>query len=364
VFVQNISYGGGVLGAYWKGDSGTVSWLSGNFDAYAGDGQPQDMLVIATGNIDLTNMQKSWACTWNSSTSITLNRPWDGLSSDSSHVYHPYNMNLAGYGQQPFMLGIKSYGENLLATQTLPALASYVAPYQTFTANSTSWIWNEGMDHQLLGTNYGRIFQQCEPANTAPSGTSFTSRASGCTYGNDPTAVYLSREQNAETSAAHAIYYQNNPIYSIKLRGDQFYGALWGYCPWTTGGVYCDPNSTAANATGSNLADASIHGGKWTGFFTGVGMSHRWPAVRLGGMEMPRPRKVLVSVKMGDVPAGANVRIVVTAPSGAQSNFACSSQPCEITVDDRQGTHLYQVQYLSSDGKVLNSSKADLVSTR
>ena len=364
VFVQSIAYGGGVLGAYWMGDSGTVSWVSGAFDGYAGDGQPQDMLVIATGNNDLTNMSKSWACKWNSSTSITLNRPWDGPSSDGSHVYHPTNANLAGYGQQPFMLGIKSYGENLLATQTLPGLASYVAPYKTFTANSTSWIWNIGMDHQLLGTSYGRIFQQCEPTNTAPSGTSLTFRAAGCTYGNDPGAVYLSREQNAETSAAHSIYYQNNPIFSVRLRGDQFYGALWGYCPWTSGGVYCDPNSTAANAAGSNLSDANIHAGKWTGFFTGVGMSHRWPAVRLGGVETPRPRKVLVTVKMGDVPAAAGVRIVVTAPSGAQTNFPCSGQTCEVTVDDRQGTHLYHFQYLSSSGNVLSQSRTDLVSTR
>lgn len=91
-------------------------------------------------------------------------------------------------------------------------------------------------------------------------------------------------------------------------------------------------------------------------------MSHRWPAVRLGGAQPPRPRKVLVSVKMADV--AASVTIVVTAPSGAETVFACSSDPCEITVDDRQGTHLYRIQYSSSSGKVLNQSRTDLVPSR
>ncbi|HEY4365572.1 MAG TPA: hypothetical protein VGN17_31715 [Bryobacteraceae bacterium] len=360
VFVQSIAYTGGVLGASWLGDSGTVTWMSGAIDGYPGDGAPQDMMTIAASNDDLTNLGKNWACVWNNSSSITLNRNWDGPTGS----YYAYNGNLAGFGQQPFMLGIKAYGENLLATQTVPALSSYVAPYQTFTENSTNWIWNHGMDHQLFGTSYGRIFQQCEPENTAPVGTNFTFRAPGCTYGNDPTAVYLSREQNSETGAAHAIYYQNNPTLSNRNLGDRFYGALWGFCPWATGGVYCDSNSTAANARGSNLDDLYIHGGKWTGFFAGMGMSHRWPASRLGGVQAPRPRTVLLSLRMADVAGAVSIQVQVTAPSGAQTSVTCSSQPCAVTVDDRQGAHWYQVRYLAAGGAVLSQSQPDLLAAQ
>jgi hypothetical protein len=259
------------------------------------------------------------------------------------------------------MLGIKSYGENLLATQTLPALSSYVSPYQTFTANSTAWIWNTGMDHQLLGTNYGRLFQQCEPTNTSPIGTAFTFRAPGCTYGLDPGTVQQSREQNAETGAAHAIYYQNNPTGPNKTLGDQFYGALWGSSLYNTGGVFQDANSTANSPNANQLGDPSIHAGKWFGFFAGVGMSHRWPAVRLGGVQAPRPRTVLISVRLADVASAARVNVLVTAPSGAQTNFTCSSEPCAITVDDRQGAHWYQIQYLSTGGTVLAQSQPTLL---
>jgi hypothetical protein len=352
VFTQSFAYGSGLLGGNWLGDAGSVSWVSGTFDGYPGNGQPQDMLVIAASNSDFTNLQKNWACTWDSSgTFITLNRNWDGAPG----VFHAYAGNLAGFGQQPFMLGIKTYGENLLATQTLPALSSYVAPYQTFTANSTGWVWNTGMDQQLFGTNYGRIFQACEPANTAPGGTNFTFRAPGCTYGNEIDAVYLSREQNSETGAAHAIYYQNNPSGPNKTLGDEFYGALWGYCPWTTGGAYCDSSSTAAHASTSNLTDTSIHGGKWPAFFTGMGMSRRWAATRLGGVQPAQNRSLAVGYKLADVSGATKFVVMLTLPSGAVVTNTCTAAAgvCAVTGDARQGDHLLQFRYLDAGNKAL-----------
>jgi hypothetical protein len=285
VFVQNLAYSGtgssAVLGGYWLGDSGTITWLAGSWDGNPGSGSALDMMTIATSENDLTDLKKSWACTLNSSTQITLNRAWDGPSSSVSVIYRPYVANLAGFGQQPFMLGIKSYGMNLLATQTVPALSSFKAPYAALAAGSTGWIWNTGMDHQLFGTNYGRIYQTCEPTNTAPTGTDFDFRAPGCTYGFS--YAFLSTEQNSETGRAHTIYYANNPSSANLTLGDEFYGSLWGYCPWTTGGAYCSANSTAANAAQSNLGlPSGVASGKWYGFFTGIGFSSGWPAYRQG----------------------------------------------------------------------------------
>jgi hypothetical protein len=362
VFVQNFTYSGtgssATLGGFWLGDSGPITWVAGNWTT------SNQMMVIATGNDDLTNMQKNWACTWVSSSQITLNRPWDGASSDSAHIYHPYIADVAGYGQQPFMLGIKSLGMNWLATQTVPALSSYTQPYTTMTQEATSWIWNVGMDHQLFGTNYGRVFQQCEPTNTAPTGTSFQFRAPGCSYGANPATVFLSAEQNAETGAAHGMYYLSNPTAANKMLGDEFYGSLWGFCPWTTGGAYCSSVSAASNVNNSNLGDVYIHEGKWTGFFTGMGMSHQWPAIRVGGLQPARQRRVPLTFRLGDVPSAASAYIRVTAPTGAQTNFACSSAPCSVTVDDRQGAHWYQVVYLSSTGTVLSQSPPALLPLR
>jgi hypothetical protein len=51
----------------------------------------------------------------------------------------------------------------------------------------------------------------------------------------------------------------------------------------------------------------------------------------------------------------------VIAPSGAVTTVACSASPCAITVDDRQGSHWYVVQRLSSGGQVLFTADAVLL---
>jgi hypothetical protein len=366
-FVQSIEYGGPAgstvtLGEYWLGDSGTVLWMSSNgiISSY--------MMTIGKNNDDLTNLTKNWACIYNSPTSITLNRPWDGTSG----TYTGFNGNgipLAGYGQQPFMLGIKTYGLNLLATQTLPALASYVAPYRTFTAGATSWIWNTGMDQQLFATNYGRIFQQIEPTNTAPPGTSMAFRSPGATYGLEPGDLPSAREQNSETGAAHAIYYANNPTASNKLLGDEYYGAVWGAPSYTRGGVFSDPYSSAGDVGASNLQDVNIHTGKWTGFFTGIGMSHRWPAVRVGGVQPASPRTINVGICFYDsvacrgTPVSATqAKVTLTLPNGNISSNTCSSgNACPVTGDGRMGA-LYNVliQYEDSTGTVLQQGSVSV----
>src|ERR1700733_7597532 len=220
------------------------------------------------------------------------------------------------------------------------------------------------MDHPLFGTNYGRLFQQCEPTNTVPPGTSWDSNLAGCTYGN--LYSFLSNEQNSETGAAQAIYYANNPTGPNKTLGDEFYGSLWGFCPWTTGGGYCSSISTASNAAQSNLADSSIHAGKWYGFFAGMGMSHRWPTISGGGVQLANPPipptllNGLIAFASSVIPSAGAANIVVTAPAEAQTMFACFGSPCEVTLDDPQGTHLYE--NLSGGGLVFSQTDSAIAS--
>jgi hypothetical protein len=101
--------------------------------------------------------------------------------------------------------------------------------------------------------------------------------------------------------------------------------------------------------------------GKWYGFFFGIGASWRWPAQRLGGVQAARPRAIFVGFDLGSVASAASVQIVVTAPSGAQSSYTCSVSPCEVTVDDRQGSHLYRMNYVSQSGDVLAQSQTALL---
>ena len=57
----------------------------------------------------------------------------------------------------------------------------------------------------------------------------------------------------------------------------------------------------------------------------------------------------------------ASAQIVVTAPSGLKTTYNCSASPCPVTIDDRQGTHLYQINYMASTGKVVSQTDIALL---
>ena len=59
-----------------------------------------------------------------------------------------------------------------------------------------------------------------------------------------------------------------------------------------------------------------------------------------------------------------SAQIVVTAPSGARAPFFPAEREnlsCMVTVDDRQGSYWYQIQYLSPSGDVVSNSPPALI---
>ena len=322
------------MGALWPGDSGTATFVIEN-NGY--------LTTIATSNND-PQLAKNWACTWNSPSQITLNRPWDGPTETGAY---PYSQVLAGFGQQPFMLGIHITQMKFASQIGDPTLSS---GYAALASEAAAWIRSTGYDPVTQGMYYGRVMQACEPATTPPSNSTFIARTLGCNLGLDPTAIEQARVLTAETSQALRVYFESNPTPQALAWGDVAYGSIWGNPQYTTGGVYSDSNYVV-----NETSNASLGAYKWTGFFFGMGMAHQWPAVRLGGVEPERRRRVSLEVK-GDRTA-AKTQIAVTAPSGKVTIFTCPpASPCEVTVDDRQGSHWYRIQYLSEDGKVVSQS--------
>lgn len=340
-FSYQLKPGGSVqLGALWPGDSGTATFLIENADL---------MSAFAINNDD-PQMHKNFACTWNSATQITLDRPWDGPTETGVHVY---SYGLAGFGQQPFMLGIK-ITQMKFASQ-IPG-APFAKRYGELAAAAAKWIHDVGYDPVTQGLYYGRVFQACEPASVPPPGSAFDFRTPGCNYGLNPPAIRAARVLTAEASQALRVYYEANPTPEAKAWGDRAYGSIWGNPVYTTGGVYADSNYVR-----DENSDAALGAYKWTGFFFGMGMAHQWPAVRLGGVAPPKYRNVSLQIKPG---AGtvAKTRVWVTAPSGETKSYQCKSpETCDVTVDDRQGSHWYVAQYLSADGAVLSQSDPALI---
>ena len=66
--------------------------------------------------------------------------------------------------------------------------------------------------------------------------------------------------------------------------------------------------------------------------------------------------QVFVPFNLAGVPKADRVQMTVMQPSGARTTYSCSSSPCSVNVDKRQGKHLVQIKYLSASGAVLAQS--------
>ena len=325
----------------WPGDTGSISWMVDGQDSIG-------PATIATDNITDSRFGQIWTCRWDNASQITLNRPWVGNGTETVHFWR---YNLVGRGVQPFMLGIKtlqmSYG-------SLIDDAATASSYRDLAAGAANWILNVGYDPLLKAVSYGRIFPQCEPPMTESGDPSFGFRIPGCIENSaNPDAVSKARVRNSEVQNAFRVAYQANPTGEVKALGDQTYCAQWGNAALTQPGYCTEPHHRV------QLDDAYLGAYKWTGFFFGVGMAHQWPAVRVGGVSPPMPQTVPVNL---DLSQAASARITVTQPSSATTQYLCSSSPCQVVVDARQGAHWAQIDYLSSTGQVLSSPPPILLS--
>jgi hypothetical protein len=84
-----------------------------------------------------------------------------------------------------------------------------------------------------------------------------------------------------------------------------------------------------------------------------MGMLHRWPAVRLGGVDPPVNRTVYVPFTLAGVSGAAAVQVTITLPNGAASTQMCPASPCAVTVDARIGSVLMKMDYLNAAGSIV-----------
>jgi hypothetical protein len=339
------------LAGVWPGASGTFNFMSENNSVGGGY-----MSSIWTTNVDtLANnqaLEKAWACKYNSPISLTLNRPWDAASGSA---YYISSYTVGVFNQQPFMLGVKTNQMNWATKSSDPNIA---AGYSAILPLVGEWYNTYGYDStNTKGTFYTTVFQACGLPTIKAGGVfnsihGFDPSSGGANCGfSGALGTATERVNSAEGGSVMIQYYLGDPTPARRAIVDQFYGAIFGYRP------YCAPSvfSTCDGTTAGQLDNGSLSGlAKWAGFYFGMGgfFSNSWPAVRQGTLP-PSPRNVYIAPDMG---GAASARITVTAPSGGVSTLVCSSTPCVISVDDRQGSHWYQVQHLSSTGQVLSTA--------
>ena len=124
--------------------------------------------------------------------------------------------------------------------------------------------------------------------------------------------------------------------------GDHVYGAMWSnttYAPNSAGFYTPGDNLSASNCVPVNT---SLGYWKWPGFCFGIGMSHQWPAVRLGGVLPAVPVTETFSCK-AVYSTTASCKVIATEPNDATVTATCAlNATCTVTLDARQGNHLYR----------------------
>ena len=313
----------------FDGDSGTYPYQIES---------DMNFMSFATSDTDV-NLNTFYACSWVSPTTITLDRPWEGSTGtfNATRAISTY----IGVGATPFQNGIKVLA---MRYATLGATGATSNGYQTMANTVANWILTEGFDPLTLGLYYGRGFYNCEPPGIYKI---------GCDYG--PTSEVAARTLSGEAQNAMALAYDASPTPTNLRFGDQFYGAQWGKPNYGT------PPFSDGTYLNTLDVDATFNY-KWIGFLFGIGMSHQWPAVRLGGVQPPIPVTPSIAMDLGAVAGAASALIKVTEPSGAVAFYTCTASPCNVQADARQGAPWVQILYVDSLGHTLRQSRPEILS--
>ena len=214
------------------------------------------------------DLQYNIECIYNSPTSLTFERNWPG----NTATHYRYTANLAGKGQQPYMLAIKAFGFQIASELD----ATLSTDFASLRDAASTWVANTGYDSASKGMRYGAVFQSCEPSVTAVGTNAW--KQPGCSYGLDGDSQRAARMLNGES--ARAFLYNTT---DTNTRATDAYAALWCSSTYNDATLYpsissCDAAAPGDTVATTNLSDGSFQGGKWSGFFFGMGMGHQWPA--------------------------------------------------------------------------------------
>jgi hypothetical protein len=245
----------------------------------------------------------------------------------------------AGFGNQPYELGLALSG---MARFVYPALVGHQLTAEadtvhSFVVDGAKWLANNAIAPGNGGVYGGRKFLNCEPTQN---------------YAFCQPAL----SQAGEAMSVFAPAYLMSQDDTIRTAADGLFQSLWakpGFAaPVPPSGTYlCDIDPQCPG--GGYMLTSTPASNKWFGFFFGYGFAASWPAVRGGGLAPLAERTVDVPFTLSSIADADHVRITVVQPSGQLSETLCTGSPCQITVDTRQGTHLFKLEYLSADGKVL-----------
>lgn len=256
----------------------------------------------------------------------------------------------AGYINQPYMQGLAT---GALGTYVYDALMNAGETTDALTVKglvqrSVSYLSTVGYDASARGMYYARIAMNCEPVP------------------NNDSSCESARVLVGEAIRAYSAGYQLTGDPAIKSAMDNLYSGLYAKPGWATpvpsDGTWLDAFEDPG--LGYSFMDGNASSNKWFGFFFGYGFSAGWPAARAGGLAAANSRTISVPIDLASAPRATQVRITVIQPNRVTSTTLCRSARCTITVDARQGDHLWRVDYLSDNGTVVQPGQTVVLPVR
>ncbi len=267
-----------------------------------------------------------------------------------------------GWGAQPFMAGgilNSAFAWASLATACnsigVPANCddSTAALLKRYTSEQAAWTANVGYQASTGGVYQGAGFVNCSPPSSNPV----------CDAGNLP---YGARVIAEEAALGLSWAYRLTGNASFKTTADAMFAANWSspaglpdYNP-PGGGYVQSPGTVAAY--------------KYYGLQAGTSGQPSYQAVQLcAAMTFPclspvapvMNRTIAVRYSPSDISGASYVRITVTKPDGTATTTTCSSSPCSVTGDARQGqNHLIQAAYFTSAGAQLAQTAVEVLTVQ
>jgi hypothetical protein len=276
----------------WGGPFGSLTWVGHNSWT-----TPKSSVKLAQGSAVVTGVGTSWApgdfpvyiwftnadpatmpqsrkdgdsvayrATWNSPTSLTLDRQYEGRTGAHGWQTSPEHV---GYGVQPFMEGILSIGFDLAAKALAAHDPTNAARAAQFHLDSVNWLKNYGYNSAIQGMVY-YVGPDCSAGYYHPT---------GCDGGPD---------YNAEPMLATMRAYGRTRDTAYRDFAAMMFNNYWAKpltCP--TGSAICIPNASYASDwedSGYRMTatDAdSGRGSKWFGSIWGYSSEASIPALRV-----------------------------------------------------------------------------------
>jgi hypothetical protein len=295
------------------------------------------------------------------STHLTLDRPYQGTTGTHGWALSVPSIDtpFVGYGAYVYMEGLLGAAFDLAAKSIADSDPVNSALARSYNVSVGNWIKTYGYRAPMKSVYYGVEFVNCQ----APIAEASTP----CTGYN--LAADNARELSAEAIRGLMTAYAYTQDAGLKNLTDVLFNAMWAKpttCP--VGSTLCVSDGVYVDAFDDGqwyMAGTPPTGAapKYFGQMWGFSELSSWPAIRLGGPQLPAGQVFYVDWNRGAVPGASSVRVTTTAADGTDLSTECASSPCAITMYG-QGDRLAKLEYLSGSGAVLASTQIQLMQTQ